>query len=762
MPFFKEMLFVKKIISLLLCVIILFCTALPCFALEEEHQPVIIDTVYPTDDIVIADIIATQAPYNADNTGVSDSTAAIQKAIDDCAANGGGTVWLPEGRYRLTGGIYIRQFVTLRGEYQDPDEGTEYGTVIVADVESSSAMTPGLIRIGASAGAVGLTVWYPDQSIENVKPYPYTFFVEGNGDYMLHTLKNCTLINSYRGIGASSECENNIYQCHEMFTIENVKGTCLYEGLNSHNSADVDTVKTLYFLNKYWLEAGEEYNAPDEAELNAYTRANTIALVFGDLEWPQFADVKISQVMGGMLFKKGIRYCFSGAFNDLYITDADYGIYILEDAIYRRGESWGIGITNGVIQGSKYAVYTEDNDNIILTNVVLDGGVKNKNLRSYSVDTGAYSPDYKKNYQKPETNLYVVSADKTGKTDASVAVQGKLNEAAAAGGVVYLPGGLYRFDNPVTVPDGVELRGSSSVPTRCIGGNSSGTLIISYYGYDKSASPLITLGKGSGLNGIRVDYLLNNPVDESGNYRETSPVVYSKKDNVYITNCFFTLASCGVKLENAGNAFIKKVVGCCYEAMYDLTGCENTFIEGCLQNANTLPRNGYANYDIPEMQNRIQEGNLFKYVFIPITRIKTDYIKLNSCTDVTVFNTFIYGGKTFLNSTDSTVNLINVGHDGSSKTQHAFIMSGGEVTLVNSMRSTEDGKLCYRFYTADNGCKFRSYNSQAVDMLYKEQSVLANISFDELEKSEIKYWLLQPLYKFISFFGNIYMNIEQK
>lgn len=751
----------KRLVSVLLCVVLSFGFVLPCFAADEVQQPVIIDTVYPTDDVVIADIIATQAPYNADMSGENDSTAAIQKAIDDCAANGGGTVWLPAGKYRVTGNIYIKQFVTLRGDYQDPDEGTDYGTVIVADVESSDAMTPGLFTVGASAGAVGLTVWYPNQSLDNVKPYPYTFFIEGNGDYMLHTVKDCTLLNSYRGIGASSECENGIYQCHEMFTIENVKGTCLYEGVNSHNSADVDTVKTLYILNKYWVEAGEEYNAPDAAELDSYTRQNAYGLVFGDLEWPQLADVKVSNRLYGMTFRKGIRYCFSGIFNDLYITDCVYGIYIPEDVIQRRGEMWGIGITNGVIEGDEYAIYTHDNDVMVFTNVEINGKTEDVNIRSYSADLSAYSPDYDKSYTKPEAILYVVSADKTGKTDASLAVQAKLNEAAQTGGVVYLPGGLYRFDNPVTVPAGVELRGSSSVPTRCQGGNSSGTLIISYYGYDKSASPLVTLGEGAGLNGIRIDYLLNNPVDESGNYLETSPAVYSNADNVYVTNCFITLASCGIKLENANNAFIKKVVGCCYESMFDFVGCADAFVEGCLQNGNALPRNGYANYDIPEMQNRLQESNLFAFVFIPITRIKTDFIKLDSCTDVTVFNTFIYGGKTFLNSKDSTVELINVGLDGSSKTEYSYILSGGEVTLVNSMRSTEDGKLGYRFYLANDGCKFRSYNSQAVDMLYREQPVLANIEFNELDKSEIRYWLLQPIYRLISFFGNIYMDIEQ-
>ncbi len=753
----------KKLISLLLC-FALFATFSPVvFAEENVQTPVIVETVYPTDDVVIADIVLTEAPYSADNTGKADVTAVLQKAIDDCAANGGGTVWLPKGEYRLTGNVYIRQFVTVRGEYQDPDVGKEYGTIIIADVKSSDVMTPGLFTVGASAGAVGLTVWYPEQDIENVKPYPYTFYAPGNDDYMLNTIKNCTLINSYRGIGACSECENDIYQCHEMLTIENVKGTCLYEGLNSYNSADVDTVKTLYIDNKYWAEAGSAFNAPDEKLIDEYTRKNGYGLVIGDLEWPQFADVRVSDMLYGIQFREPERYSYSGIFTDLYITDCTYGVYAPDDIIAYRGDSWGTGILNGRIEGSEYAIYEMGKHAKVLTNVEIEGKVKGKNIRQYKTDTSSFAPDYNKTYNKVEPYLYVVDADKTGKTDASLSVQAKLDEAKATGGVVYLPGGLYRFDNPIKIPEGVELRGSSSVATRCQRENSNGTLVISFYGYDKTSEPLITLdGDNAGLSGIRVDYALNAPVDNSGEYKETSPIVYSKSDNIYVTNCFFTLASCGIRLENSENVFLKKIVGCCYESMFSMTACKDVFMEGCLQNGNTLPRNGYANFDIPELSGRFTEDKLFEFVFIPITRIYTDFIILNSCEDVTVFNTFIYGGKTFLNSKDSKVNLVNVGLDGSSLTEYSYILSGGEVNLLNSMRSTENGKLGYRFYTIENGTAFRSYNSQSVDLLYKEHVILENIGRDDFLGKEKLYSFLQPYYKLISFFGKIYTYNEQK
>ncbi|MBP3938930.1 MAG: hypothetical protein IK955_05940 [Clostridia bacterium] len=756
----------RRIIAGLLSLIIAVGFAIPCLAKEVVQSPVIIQTVYPTDDVVIADIVVTEAPYDADNSGKEDVTAIIQRAIDDCFANGGGTVWLPKGEYRVTGNIYIQKFVTLRGEYQDPDEGSDYGTVIIADVESSREMRPSLFTVGASAGAVGLTVWYPEQDIENVKPYPYTFYVEGNDDYMLQTIKNCTLINSYRGIGGSSQCELGVRECHEMMNIENVKGTCLYEGLNMYNSADVDTIKTLYISNRYWSNAGEKFNAPDREKLDKYTRKNGYGLVIGDLEWPNFSDVEVSDMICGIIFKPGFRYTFSGSFVDLRITDCDYGIYVSRYSVNRRGKTWGLGIANSSVEGSVYAILQEDYSSIQLTNVETKGKVKGhwdgEPIKKYMADTSSFSPDYHITYQKPNSNLYIVEADKTGKTDISAELQKKLDEAEKTGGVVYLPAGLYRLDKPVAVPAGVELRGSSSVPVRCQSGCSKGTLIISCYGYNETDKPLITLnGDGAGLNGLRIDYPLNNPVDESGDYKKTSPAVYSKYDNVYVTNCTITLATIGIELDGCKNAFLKKVIGCCIEGMFDLKNCKSSIIEACHQNANTLPRNGYSSFDLPETQNRIKEENIFNFFFIPTGRIQTTFINLKDCEDITVFNTFIYGAKSFLKTEDSTATFVNVGHDGSSKTEPALILSGGRINFLNSMRSTEDGQLGQRFYSIDNKTKFRSYNSQAVDMLFRERVVLENLKFNELLDGEIKYKIFAPIMKVFRFIGSWYMILKQ-
>lgn len=57
----------------------------------------------------------TASPYNADNTGSVSAHAAINQAISDASAAGGGTVYFPPGTYRLGGQITLASDVHLLG-----------------------------------------------------------------------------------------------------------------------------------------------------------------------------------------------------------------------------------------------------------------------------------------------------------------------------------------------------------------------------------------------------------------------------------------------------------------------------------------------------------------------------------------------------------------------------------------------------------------------------------------------------------------------
>ena len=614
----------KKASSLLCFVLsLLILTAvlpLGASALADEQTPRIAETVYPTDDVVVADIVATEAPYSLDRTGVADCTAALQNAIDHCYARGGGTVFLPVGRYRVTDSIYIKPFVTLRGDWQDPDEGTDYGTVILADVASVDDVNPALFSISGSAGVMGLTVYYPNQSIYSIKPYPYTFYINGVGaGYMLQSIINCTLLNSYRGIGICAEFLNGKSECHEMTTIENVKGTCLLEGMCSYNSADVDTVETLCFSPVYWAEAGAKYNAPSPAAVKAYTRTNGSALILGDLEWPELCNIRVSGYNYGIRFVKGPRASFSGVFYDTYITDCAYGVCAPEGIISARGKGWGIGFARGVIEGSQYAVYDMNNAAALYTGVELYGRIKSKNTTIEKADFSGLAPDYSHTYAKPAAVLYTFPAS-DGKTDVSAGLQALLNAAGQTGGVVYLPAGQYRMCTPVSVPSGVELRGSSCVPVREQCGDSRGTLIIADYGYDNiNDKALITLaGDSSGIRGLRVVYPKNNPnfFAGSGDYHKTTAAVKVTGDGCYAVNCCVNLASVGFLFEGCRNFYAKKLIGCCITSFIKVDGCTDGLVEGCLQNATSVCRNGYQSLGLSDFDGWMAEDKVFDYKFV--------------------------------------------------------------------------------------------------------------------------------------------------
>ena len=139
--------------------------------------------------------------------------------------------------------------------------------------------------------------------------------------------------------------------------------------------------------------------------------------------------------------------------------------------------------------------------------------------------------------------LYTVSAI-SGENDISEALQTAIDKAAAeGGGTVYLPRGIYRLENPITVKSGVELRGCTAFPhyVTC-----DTTYLLTDYGKGSAdMRPLIVLEKNSGLCGLAVVYDKVDPDD----IQPYATAVQGRGEDIYVINTVISTAWTGIDLE---------------------------------------------------------------------------------------------------------------------------------------------------------------------------------------------------------------------
>lgn len=649
-------------------------------AIENEAQ--LVEPLYGTEDVVIADFIPTEMGYAVDATGNSDSTAGIQAALNDCYEAGGGTVYLPAGKYKITESINIPSYVTLRGDWQNPDAGTNYGTIISVEMDAvdvSKAGQSGVFELQALGGVIGLTVYYPEQSLDDVKIYPYTFYIVGG---MLTTVKNVTVINGYRGIGATTTG----LVSHESLQIENFKGTFLDCGIELYYSSDVGTGKNIKINNDYWLQ----YDSTQEkSKLYGYTQSNTTGIRLGDVEWSEFSNVFIDSCCVGIQTVEGKRGStnvqFTGSLYDLYITNCSIGVQT--DYLDPR---WGMNIARGSIGGSKCGIINNTNSYIQLCGVTVSGDVQETTAGSVVIDSTDLSEqkiDYSSTYTKPASEFLIANLSE--EKDASLKLQKCLDRMEKlGGGVVYVPGGTYSFYQPVTVPAGVELRGSSSIATRDNASTCKGTLFLSYYGdecaYDETA--FITLsGENAGLNGIRIVYANNGPfLTDTNETLETTYAIKGEAPGVYVVNSMIMAAAYGVDFRNCDNHYIKGVFTCCYYNTFYLGG-NGGVITACLQNPTVLQRTA-APVNTETWQ---KEGiSMFSTLLYSIMKRDAHYIILEDAENELAYNNFAYGAMTMLTNIDSqNTKIINIGTDKVGASSAQLVMDGGSLYGVNILRS---------------------------------------------------------------------------
>jgi len=93
--------------------------------------------------------------YGADPTGVSNSSTAIQAAIDALPVNGGG-VYIPKGKYKITSTINMDNYVSLRGAGQGTCLVPQTGANPMIKVDTKSGTRIEHMNIGAPLGDLSL------------------------------------------------------------------------------------------------------------------------------------------------------------------------------------------------------------------------------------------------------------------------------------------------------------------------------------------------------------------------------------------------------------------------------------------------------------------------------------------------------------------------------------------------------------------------------------------------------------------------------
>lgn len=664
-----------------------------------KADPKIAETLYETSDVVIADYIPTEMGYAVDPTGATDSTEGLQKALYDCHDAGGGTVYLPAGNYAISDTIYIPPFVTLHGDWQDPDVGTKYGTIISVWMESDDCEETGIFRLGSCGGAVGLTVYYPLQTLELIMPYPYTFYVAGSGaDHTLCTISNVTIINGYRGIGTAATASQ------ECLHVENVKGTYLKTGYVCYYSTDVGLAKNFKVNNKYWKEAAADcMNPVDSKTIDAYTKKYTTGLLITDLDWTFFSNIDVDGCAFGIRFAEGNRVgsAYHGCLTDINVTNCDKGI-----VIDKLNNLFGMTIQKGHIEGG---IVNNTESIAKLCDVKVDGKImelKEGTIIMDETDLNGYTFDYAASYVKPVSNMTVLDLPNGVFNDVAPKVQEALNKTAQeGGGVVYIPAGVYCFRTPITVPAGVELRGASSVATREIYFDNGGTLFLCYYGDDDTNGiedpAFITLkGENAGLNGVLITYPENNPVkdDTEIKHLNSTYAVRGEGKGVYVVNSKIAGAAYGIDFRGCDNHFIQNVNTCCYFNAYRLGG-KNGILNGCLQNGVVQVR-----VSTPYCMDPISNDNVGINMITAILKANSEFIIVDNAENQTVYNTFAYGTKTFLVNQNSKNSLVNAsGADAFSYEGVLIEMNGGSMTGIGLMRL---GGKSYKY----NGGSMKLYN----------------------------------------------------
>lgn len=357
-----------------------------------------IKTVYSTKDWVISDFVVTDPMFGAKAEPGFDNRAAFQAAIDAAYESGGGVVYIPAGNYEFHStqigikSVRVRQGtsenkkdfnyeyvlrlhpgVQLRGDWAAPEfnNGMVLGTILEVRVGKNAPNYDGsvkswwndsqagnalrttytsiadrFIEMNAGTGVTNLSIWYPEQNINDVKPYPWTLFqTQGN----CATIEHVTLVNSYNGFNSAPS---------ELHYVLDSYITALNKGIEVHVCTDIGRIENVSISPEYWAKSGLP-GAPTLAELTAYTKANSVGFQMHRSDWEYISYLHISGYQTGIWIGRepGFADAPNAQLYEAHVDNCENGLYV-EDV-----NPYGILISNssfGAAKGGNAVYFYKD------------------------------------------------------------------------------------------------------------------------------------------------------------------------------------------------------------------------------------------------------------------------------------------------------------------------------------------------------------------------------------------------------------------
>jgi hypothetical protein len=294
------------------------------------------DVRFPTEDVILAaisvDDVGFENPLPADPSN-EDCTNTFQEAIDLVGASGGGTVFIPEGHYRLDGRLNMPSNVTLRGRWRALSEtDPEIGTVLkVYDGRGNPEGSP-FLTVAGSGGVRDLTFWHPEQIPDNIVAYP--FVIASNGGPI--TIENITLINAYQGVNMSSA---------SMCFIDNIQGTALNTGFFADKSYAVSRFDKLVFGPDFWQWSGLQGDVSAAGDYESYIRNNGLGIDIREMDGFHLTECRVWGMNIGLQFDVGVTGDNPhGDISGLDFRDCNVGL--------RINSAKGLKIVNSYLEGS--------------------------------------------------------------------------------------------------------------------------------------------------------------------------------------------------------------------------------------------------------------------------------------------------------------------------------------------------------------------------------------------------------------------------